>query len=119
MDCLLALIGAPWVCFLVLSVLLLPDLVLFKLLFLVLSLCLYGEAVARGGLSGSLQSEVGMSERQQIHETRLFGGHYMLLLTSSCSLHGAMNCSDRSMSLAGPTLIWIRVRVKVTSLHEN
>ena len=33
MDCLLVLVGAPWVCFLVLSVLLLPDLVFFKLLF--------------------------------------------------------------------------------------
>ena len=65
MDCLLVLVGASWVCFLVLSVLLLPDLVLFKLLFLVLSLCLYGEDVARGGLSGSLQSEVAMSDRTE------------------------------------------------------
>ena len=55
MDCLLVLVGAPWVCFLVLSVLLLPDLVLCKLLFLILSLCLYGEDVARGGLGRSLQ----------------------------------------------------------------
>ena len=52
-------------CFLVLSVLLLPDLVLFKLLFLVLSLCFYGEDVARGGLSGSLLSEVEMSDRTE------------------------------------------------------
>ena len=52
-------------CFLVLSVLLLPDLVLLKLLFLVLSLCLYGEDLARGGLSGSLQSEVEMSDRTE------------------------------------------------------
>ena len=72
MDCLLVLAGASWVCFLVLSVLLLPDLVLFKLLFLVLSLCLYGEDVARGGLSGSLQSEVEMSQ--------MFSGH----LVTSC-----------------------------------
>ena len=65
MDCLLVLVGASWVCFLVLSVLLLPDLVLLKLLFLVLFLCLYGEDVARGGLSGSLQSEVEMSDRTE------------------------------------------------------
>ena len=44
-------------CFLVVSVLLLPELVLFKLLFLVLSLCLYGEDVARGWLSGSRCSQ--------------------------------------------------------------
>ena len=97
MDCLLVLVGAPWVCLLVLSVLLLPDLVLFKFFFLVLSLCLYGEDVARGGLNGLQQSEVEMSDRteklfvssmvefekselaklgmphwQRIHETRLF-----------------------------------------------
>ena len=65
MDCLLVLVGARQVCFLVLSVLPLPDFVLFKLLFLVLSLCLYGEDVARGGLSGSLQSEVEMSDRTE------------------------------------------------------
>ena len=29
----------------------------------------------------------------------------MLLLTFPCSLDGTMNCSDRSMSLAGPTLL--------------
>ena len=52
-------------CFLVLSVLLIPDLVVFKLLFLVLSLCLYGEDVARGGFSGSLQSEVEMSDKTE------------------------------------------------------
>ena len=65
MDCLLVLVGAPWVCFLVLSVLLLPDLVLFKLLFLVLSFCLCGEDVSRGGLNGSQQSEVEMSDRTE------------------------------------------------------
>ena len=52
-------------CFLVLSVLLIPDLVVLKLLFLVLSLCLYGENVARGGFSGSLQSEVEMSDKTE------------------------------------------------------
>ena len=71
MDCLLVLVGASWVCFLVLSVLLLPDLVLLKLLFLVLSLCLYGKDVARGGLSGSLQSEVEMSDRTEKDVTTL------------------------------------------------
>jgi len=65
MDYLLVLLGTSWVCFLVLYVLLLPDPVLFKLLFLVLSLCLYGEDVARGGLSGSLQSEVEMSDKTE------------------------------------------------------
>ena len=29
----------------------------------------------------------------------------MLLLTFPCSLHGTMNCSGRSKSLAGPTLL--------------
>ena len=33
MDCLLVLVGVPWVCFFVLSVLALPDLVLLKCLF--------------------------------------------------------------------------------------
>ena len=135
-------------CFLVVSVLPLPDLVLFKLLFLVLSLCLYGEDVARGGLSGSLQSEVEMSDRteklfvssrvefekselaklgmphwQQIHETRL-------VWRALCAIVDIP--SGRSMSLAGSTLllfftdvteefrlVWTRVRVKVTSLHTN
>ena len=38
---------------------------LFKLLILVLSICLYGEDVARGGLNGSQQSEVEMSDRTE------------------------------------------------------
>ena len=60
-DDVVILVRAHWVCFLVLSIL--SDLVLFKLLFLVLSLCLNVGDVARGGLSGSLQSEVEMSDK--------------------------------------------------------
>ena len=66
MDCLLVLIGAPRVCFLASFYLFyLSDLVLFKLLFLVLSLFVYGEDVARCGLSGSLQLEVEMSDKTE------------------------------------------------------
>ena len=55
------LLGAHGVFSLIVSVL--SDLVLFKLLFLVLSICLNGEDVATSGLSGSLQSEVEMSDK--------------------------------------------------------
>ena len=86
---------------------------LFKLLFVLLSLCLYREDVAKGGLSGSLQSEVEMSDKTEklfissmveFENSELaklgchtgskcmrmgrFGGHYMQLLTFPCSLHG-------------------------------
>ena len=53
-------VGFSWVCFLVKVLLVLDGLVLLHLL--LLFLCLRGE-VAKGGLSGSLQSDVDKSNR--------------------------------------------------------
>ena len=54
-------VGFFWVCFLVKVLLVLDGLVLLQLL--LLFLCLRGEEVTKGGLSGSLQSDVDKSDR--------------------------------------------------------
>ena len=58
-DCLL--VGFFWVCFLIKVLLVLDALVLLQLL--LLFLCMRGEEVAKGGLSGLLQSDVDKSDR--------------------------------------------------------